>query len=203
MVATVTPRNERSAVKTPNVQPIDPTAIRIEGARPLARAFHYDPRGFLLETLRKDDAAVRGAEFAMSYTSATVPGEYRDRDRWHAHRIQTDRFVVLMGEMILALYDSRPQSPTFGRLDVVRMIGARLDRLFRDAKQDEPTFLVPIPPGVYHCIGNLSHHPFVLTNFPTELYDPADEGRVAFADVSVKSLGGPFGWDRVARDRSP
>lgn len=180
------------------IHPIAPEAIRIEGAQPIVRTFHYDPRGFLLETLRQDDARVDGAKFAMSYTSATAPHEFRDRDRWHAHQRQSDRFVVVLGEMMLALYDSRSTSPTGGRLEVIRMLGAPFDRMSRSEKQDVPSALVPIPPGVYHCIGNLSDHPFVLTNFPTALYDPTDEGRILFRDVRVESLGGPFDWDRVA-----
>jgi dTDP-4-dehydrorhamnose 3,5-epimerase len=181
------------------IRPVDPEEIQIDGARPIGRTFHYDPRGFLLETLRKDDTGVRGAEFAMSYTSATVPNEFRDADRWHAHRIQTDRFVVLMGEMILALYDARQESSTRGLFQVVRMVGAPFDGGYGSGKRDVPTSLVPIPPGVYHCVGNLSDRPFVLTNFPTELYDPGDEGRIPFRDVRVEILGGPFAWDRVAR----
>lgn len=184
------------------IRPIAPEAIRIQGAQPIVRTFHYDPRGFLLETLRQDDVQVDGARFAMSYTSATSPHEFRDRDRWHAHRNQSDRFVVVLGEMMLALYDSRPTSPTTGRLEVIRMMGATFERLQRPRKEDILSSMVPIPPGVYHCIGNLSDHPFVLTNFPTELYDPTDEGRIPFRDVRVASLEGPFDWDRVARGRS-
>ncbi len=181
------------------IRPIAPEAIRIQGAQPTVRTFHYDPRGFLLETLRRDDEQIEGSKFAMSYTSVTTPHEFRDKDRWHAHRIQSDRFVVVLGEMMLALYDARPASPTSGRLEVIRMLGAPFDRLQRHQKEDVPSSMVPIPPGVYHCIGNLSDHPFVLTNFPTELYDPKDEGRVPFRDIRVESLGGPFDWDRVAR----
>ncbi len=184
------------------IPPVEPESIRIDGARPIPRTFHYDPRGFLLETLRKDDASVRGSEFAMSYTSATVANEFRDVDRWHAHKIQTDRFVVLMGEMTLALYDARPASPTHGRLEVVRMVGAPFDGQYGTTKRDVPSSLVPIPPGIYHCVGNLSDRPFVLTNFPTELYNPGDEGRIPFRDVPIESLRGPFAWDRVARLRA-
>lgn len=184
------------------IRPIAPKAIRIQGAQPLDRTFHYDPRGFLIETLRRDDVQVEGSKFAMSYTSATSPHEFRDRDRWHAHRNQSDRFVVILGEMMLALYDSRPASPTSGRLEVIRMLGATFGRLQRPHKEDVTSAMVPIPPGVYHCIGNLSDHPFVLTNFPTRLYDPTDEGRILFRDVRVESLGGPFDWDRVGRGRS-
>jgi dTDP-4-dehydrorhamnose 3,5-epimerase len=156
-----------------------------------------------METLRKDDRSVDGARFAMSYTSVTVPGEFRDRDRWHVHRIQSDRFVVPLGEMILALYDGRNLSPTFQRLELVEMRGASLAETSHPVRRDLPAHLVPIPPGVYHCIGNLSPEPYVLVNFPTELYDSTDEGRVPFDQVRIPALGRSFSWDLVARRRPP
>ena len=184
------------------VRPIEPTSIRLHGVRALSRTIHFDSRGFLVETLRRDDAAVRGHEFAMSYSSVTFPGEFRDRDRWHVHKVQADRFVVVLGEMILALYDSRSDSPTRGRIEIVRMTGAPYVRPSSGAIEDVETSLVPIPAGVYHCIGNLSPQPFLLVNFPTELYNPQDEGRVPFSEVSIESIGGPFEWSRVKTDRS-
>jgi dTDP-4-dehydrorhamnose 3,5-epimerase len=184
----------------PRLRVISPLASHISAVNVVPRTLHGDPRGFLLETLRRDDKSVEGDHFAMTYVSVTVPGEFRDRDRWHIHKIQTDRFVVALGEMILALYDRREASPTRGRIEAIRMVGAPYERLSRPAKEDIVTFLVSIPPGVCHCIGNLSRHPFVLANSPTELYDPADEGRLPFADVPVDSLAGPFDWARVETD---
>jgi dTDP-4-dehydrorhamnose 3,5-epimerase-like enzyme len=151
-----------------------------------------------METMRKDDASISGDQFAMAYTSVTVPGEFRDRDRWHVHRVQSDRFVVPLGEMILALYDGRPDSPAAGRLEVVRMTGAPLGAPGHRERRDLISSLVPIPPGVYHCIGNLSPHPYLLVNFPTELYNAEDEGRVPFTEVPVRALGGPFSWELVS-----
>lgn len=186
------------------LRPIDPPGITIRGSQPLARTFHPDERGFLIETLRSDDRAVNGSRFEMTYSSLTVPGHFRDADRWHVHRIQTDRFVVVLGEMTLALYDAREDSPTHGTLEVVRMAGAPFSRGIGTTIEDRTTHLVPIPPGVLHCIGNLSHEPFLLQNFPTELYNPADEGRVPFSSLSVAALGGPFDWGKVARtSRAP
>jgi hypothetical protein len=101
--------------------------------------------------------------------------------------------------MILALYDGRAGSPSHGLLDVIRMAGAPLEAPGATPPGSLPTHLVPIPPGVLHCIGNLSDQPFVLVNFPTELYNAADEGRVPFTDRPVAALGGPFRWEDVPR----
>jgi dTDP-4-dehydrorhamnose 3,5-epimerase len=182
------------------INPVNPESIRLHLVSPLARVIHSDSRGFLVETLRRDDATVYGDQFAMSYTSLTVPGGFRDRDRWHVHRVQVDRFVVVLGEMILALYDARLDSPSHGRLEVIRMQGAPYAHSSPGKEEDTKTSLVPIPPGVYHCIGNLSTQPFVLVNFPTKLYDPQDEGRVPFREVSIDKIGGPFEWARVRVD---
>lgn len=179
---------------------IGPTEVGIADVVSLSRAVHHDPRGFLVETLREDDASVHGKTFAMSYLSLTLPGQKRDSDRWHVHKRQVDRFVVVAGEMVLALYDARPGSPTKGRLVTVRMVGAQEDLSAPPApgKREAMTYLVTIPIGVYHCIGNLSRHPFLLQNYPTRLYDPQDEGRVPFVEVPVVGLGGcPFTWESV------
>jgi hypothetical protein len=58
---------------------------------------------------------------------------------------------------------------------------------------------VTIPREVFHCIGNLHPvEPFLLQNYPTSLYNAADEGRVPFRDTPIPSLGGrPFSWDLV------
>lgn len=184
---------------------IEPSAVRIEGATVLARAIHQDSRGFLIETLRHDDNAVEGSRFAMGYTSVTVPGQMRDRDRWHAHRLQEDRFVVPLGEMVLALYDARPDSPTAGRLEAIRMVGVSIDApATTDGIRTVETHLVRIPVGVFHCIANLHPSmPFVLQNYPTRLYDAADEGRIPFAECTIPSLGGrPFDWSLVEVQRS-
>ena len=179
--------------------PIEPPSIRIVGAKPIPRTFHQDPRGFLVETLRADDEAIDGARFRMTYSSLTLPGQFRDADRWHVHKVQTDRFVVVLGEMTLALCDQRTDSSSYGQLDVIRMTGAFRDSVASPRPRDFTTYLVPIPPGVLHCIGNLGTEPFLLQNFPTELYNAADEGRVPFESLPIPALGRPYDWSLVER----
>jgi dTDP-4-dehydrorhamnose 3,5-epimerase-like enzyme len=184
------------------VVPIAPGSVRIAGVSPIPRVIHQDARGFLLETLRVDDRAVQGERFRMSYSSFTMPGEFRDSDRWHVHQVQTDRFVVLLGEMSLALLDGRKGSPTEGLLDVLRIAGVPAGRPTSPTPRDLTTQMVPIPPGVLHSLGNLSVEPFLYQNYPTELYDAKDEGRVPFVSTPVAALGRPFSWDLVPRGSS-
>lgn len=187
------------AARSGKVSTIEPPEVRIGGVVVLPRVIHQDPRGLLVETLRSDDASIRGDQFAMTYTSVTMPGEMRDKDRWHVHQKQQDRFVVPLGEMVLALFDARQGSPTHGRLELIRMAGVPPEAPHASPKRDVTTHLVTIPERVYHCIGNLHPKvPFVLQNFPTRLYDAADEGRVPFEKAPIASLGGKgFSWDLV------
>jgi dTDP-4-dehydrorhamnose 3,5-epimerase len=186
----------------PLIEPIAPAAARIPGTNATKRVIHQDPRGFLVEMLRDDDAALRGDHFAMSYTSVTVAGAFRDRDQWHFHPVQSDRFVVPLGEMTLALFDARKESPTYGHLEVIRLTGAPFHHPNADSKQDIATEMVEVPPGVYHSLGNLTADTFVVVNFPTERYNAADEGRIPFADVIIPGRGATFDWGQVAR-RAP
>ena len=182
------------------VPTISPREVAMEGVRWLSRDVHIDDRGFLVETMRDDDDTLDGARFAMSYTSLTLPGQMRDRDRWHVHHLQEDRFVVVAGEMVLVLYDPRPRSETRGMLAAIRMTGPTVAERKPHAQADrDVTYAVRVPQEVYHSIGNLHPvQPFLLENFPTRKYDPADEGRVNFADVQIPVLGGhPFSWSAV------
>lgn len=148
-----------------------------------------DPRGTLTELLRSDWDGVYGPEmpFAQTYVSVTMPGIARDEDRWHVHERQTDRFVVLAGTIVVAIADARPESPTVGRLLLAVMA----------AEEDAPApYLLTVPPGTLHGLIALGDGPAMLQNYPTNLWDASDEGRVAFAEAGVALPDGtPFSWD--------
>ena len=149
-----------------------------------------DPRGVLVETLRTDWPELYGPElpFAQSYYSRTEPGVARDEDRWHSHRRQFDRFVVAAGSVVVVL-----ALPSSDRR--VRLVPLGPD--LGDARQVE----LLIPPGVLHAFLAVGSVPAVLLNSPTRLYDPADEGRVPFAEAGATLPSGlPFHWDAVRRD---
>ena len=159
-------------------------------ARPLR--VNRDPRGILVETLKVDwpdcyDAVTR--PFAQTYYSVTEPWVARDEDRWHVHERQADRFVVPSGDVVLALYDPRDASPTRGRLNLIRL---------GEANGDSGQYLVLIPPRVLHGFMVVGPRAALLLNYPTRLYDPADEGRVLFGEVGARLPDGRlFSWDLV------
>ncbi|MDQ3411372.1 MAG: dTDP-4-dehydrorhamnose 3,5-epimerase family protein [Chloroflexota bacterium] len=150
-----------------------------------------DDRGTLTELLRSDwpDLYDDRHPFAQAYVSMTLPGVARDDDRWHVHVHQTDRFYCLAGAIVVAIADGRASSPTNGQLMLVEL----------SAIADAPApLVVTIPPGTLHGFVVTSDVPAMLMNFPTRLYDPADEGRVPFADAGILTPGGrPFSYDAV------
>ncbi len=148
-----------------------------------------DPRGTLTELLRSDWDGVYSQDmpFAQTYVSVTRPGIARDEDRWHVHERQTDRFVVLAGTIVVAIADARPGSPTEGRLLLALM----------DAEEDAPApYLLTVPPGTLHGLIALGDGPAMLQNYPTNLWDASDEGRIDFAEAGVALPDGTlFSWD--------
>lgn len=151
-----------------------------------------DPRGVLVETLRADWGDVFDNDdrtFAQTYYSVTMPGVARDEDRWHLHFHQEDRFAVPQGDVLLAMYDARQDSETYGRFNLVPL---------GESCGDDGQLLVVVPRGVYHCFMVVSERPALLLNYPTSLYDPTDEHRVPFAQAGVRFMdGSAFSWDQV------
>ncbi len=159
-------------------------------ARPLR--VNRDESGTLVEILRTDWSDIYDANsraFAQTYYSVTPAGLARDEDEWHVHRHQEDRFIVAAGSIVLALWDGRPESPTRGTLDLLPL---------GEVAGDDAQHCVLIPRLVHHGFMVSGDKPAVLLNSPTQLYNPADEGRDAFADVgAVFDDGRPFSWQAV------
>jgi dTDP-4-dehydrorhamnose 3,5-epimerase len=151
-----------------------------------------DPRGILVETLKTDWDDVfntKDRAFAQTYYSLTMSGVARDEDRWHLHFHQEDRFVVPQGDILLALYDPRPDSVTFGTLNLLPL---------GESYGDDAQLLAVVPRGVYHCFMVVSERPALLLNYPTALYNAADEHRVSFAQSGARfSDGSAFTWNQV------
>ncbi|MFN8522538.1 MAG: dTDP-4-dehydrorhamnose 3,5-epimerase family protein [Chloroflexota bacterium] len=151
-----------------------------------------DPRGILVETLKtpwEDCFDAESMPFAQTYYSVTEPWVARDEDRWHVHQHQYDRFVVAMGNIVVSLFDPREGSPTQGRVNLIRL---------GQDNGDDGQILVVIPPRVMHGFMVLGPSPALLMNYPTRLWDPADEGRVAFSEAGARLASGEtFSWDLI------
>lgn len=146
---------------------------------------HKDDSGSLFETLRKDWQDVvndTDLKFAMQYMSMTPAGVARDEDKWHVHKFQKDRFICASGGIVTAIYDPRQNSQTKDRLNLFLM----------GPEKESEMYMLIIPENTYHGFMTISKDPGYLLNFPTQLYNPEDEGRVNHAQ--------DFNWREVRSD---
>lgn len=147
--------------------------------------------GILVETLRTDWKEIygKGREFAMQYYSITNSGIARDENVWHYHpTIQEDRFLVVLGEIVVAVSDNRPRFSSYGLLNLFYM----------QAERDP--YILLIPKQTLHGFLVVSREPAILLNFPTVVYNPKEEGRIPHAEAQVKlSDKSLFSWDKVRK----
>lgn len=145
--------------------------------RPLTK--FLDERGWLAELFRSDEAdpAVMPV---MAYLSMTQPGVARGP---HEHVDQTDWFCFIgPSNFKVYLWDSRPDSPTFGTKQVMY---AGIDSLLA----------VIVPPGVVHAYKNIGGENGIVFNAPNRLY--AGEGKKCPVDEirHEEVEGSPFALD--------
>lgn len=150
-----------------------------------------DESGVLVETLRKDWREIyEGREFAMQYYSITQSGIARDENVWHYHpTVQDDRFLVVNGDIVVAVADNREGSETKGVLNLFYM-QSRVD-----------PYILLIPKKTLHGFMVTSRENAILLNFPTDLYNPKEEGRIPYSEAKVKFEDRTlFDWDVVRKE---
>jgi dTDP-4-dehydrorhamnose 3,5-epimerase len=127
-----------------------------------------DERGFFREIIRVSDGF-----FAEGFGQLSHSLMYSGTAKaWHVHQRQTDWWYVAIGTLKVALYDTRPDSPTHREL---------VEFLMGD---HHPAQVVKIPPGVAHgckTIDGPAHLFYVVSH----TYDPDDEGRIAHDDPEI------------------
>jgi dTDP-4-dehydrorhamnose 3,5-epimerase len=129
---------------------------------------HVDERGFFREIIRlSDDFFTEG--FGQWSHSLMYQGVVK---AWHVHQVQIDWWYVGVGVLKVALHDTRPDSSTY-RETMEIMMG-----------ENQPASVLRIPPGVAHgckCISGPTH----LFYITSRVYDPSDEGRIAYDDPAI------------------
>ncbi len=174
--------------------PFDPES-HIAGIGVRKLRVNADDRGNLVETLKIDWTDFYDADrlpFKQSYYSVTRAGVARDEDRWHIHQHQRDRFVVIDGDLVIGVHDPRPGSATEGLINLFRMGTSR---------GPDGQYTLMIPEHVHHGFVVSPSGRAILTNFPTQMHDPEDEGRIPFAEAGARLVDGrPFSWDLVRED---
>lgn len=158
----------------------------IPGVQTIELVTHNDERGYFREILKSSQLPKFG-QWSMSWmTHGTIKA-------FHIHGIQTDYWVCVSGIIKAVLCDLRLiEEVNQEYFNGWKPFGSYIKK--GDFDGDEyilgdnqlPKVLV-IPPGVAHGLKVLQG-PAVLMYITSEMYDPADEGRIPY-----NSLG--YNWD--------
>jgi len=129
-------------------------ALAIDGVRIRELGNVITRSGFMTEVFRTDWPEVQVTVRQVNWVELN-PGAVTD---WHMHAGQTDHLVGVGGNIKLALWDGRDDSPTKGATEVVRMGALR-------------PVMVIVPRGVWHALRNESGEPAGYLNVIDELFD--------------------------------
>lgn len=141
----------------------------IAGVKVEAVSLYPDDRGHFLEVMRLGRGLA--AEIAPAQVSAAqgYPGTIK---AFHYHLHQSDFWTPAAGMFQVALVDLRRGSPTFGLRNTLYVGALR-------------SWQILIPPGVGHGYKVLGLDPATLVYVTDKVYDPADEGRIAYDDARI------------------
>jgi dTDP-4-dehydrorhamnose 3,5-epimerase len=147
------------------------SANLIDGVRVQPFALWPDDRGYFLEVLRVGQGLA--ADFPPASTQVSAALSYAGTIKaFHFHKHQTDCWAPSMGIFQVALVDLRKGSPTHGLRNTMYVGALR-------------PWQILIPPGVGHGYKVVGADTAMLVYVTNRLYDPADEGRIAYNDSGI------------------
>lgn len=148
------------------------SADLIQGVRVQPYDLWPDDRGYFLEVMRMRQglAASFVPETTQVSSALSYPGTIK---AFHFHQYQTDLWVPMSGVFQVALVDLRPESTTFGVKNTLYVGALRPWQLL-------------IPPGVGHGYKVVGEGSGVLVYVTNQIYNPKDEGRIAYNDPSIQ-----------------
>lgn len=143
----------------------------IAGVEIEAGAVWPDDRGFFTELFRfGQEGWMRGfAPLAQVSAALSYPGTIK---AVHYHRRQTDLWAPVRGQLQIALFDLRVDSPTFGQVNTLYAGELRPWRL-------------RIPIGVGHGYKVVGTESALMVYATDCYYDPSDEGRIPYDDPDL------------------
>lgn len=158
-VATVTPEGKS-------------LAATVEGVLTRSTPLHVDHRGTLFEMFEGLNE-FWAEPVVYSYQFSVAAHQMKG---WGLHEHKIDRYTIIVGELLLFLWDDREGSSTRGVVQKVVLS----ERAVRQ---------VIIPTGVWHISVNLRAEEAHLVNFPTEVYQHGapDRRLMAWDDPAVPS----------------
>ncbi|MGI8436920.1 MAG: cupin domain-containing protein [Chthoniobacterales bacterium] len=135
----------------------DPILDLIAGVEIRPATTLVDERGTLCEIL-SPAWEVHEAPIVYVYQFTIRPGKIKG---WHQHHLHDDRIFLSQGTVKVVLYDDRPESPTY----------RKVNEIYRTEHQR--TVMV-IPAFVYHAHQNIGQTEALFVSMPTRGYNHAD-----------------------------
>ncbi|MCX7952392.1 MAG: dTDP-4-dehydrorhamnose 3,5-epimerase family protein [Deltaproteobacteria bacterium] len=131
---------------------------------------HKDLRGFFREIFKKSWLNIFGSE--VKQVSHTFMKKNVIK-AWHYHRLQTDWWYVVSGQINAFLMDFRQQE---------------FSKPMKITLTSNKPHLLKIPPMIIHGLRVLSEECHLIY-FTDQEYNPLDEGRIPYNDPRI-----PFKW---------
>jgi dTDP-4-dehydrorhamnose 3,5-epimerase len=129
----------------------------IEGVIVRPAITHVDERGTLTEIFNPAWGIV-DFPLVYIYQSTIRPGKAKG---WVEHHIQTERLFISQGHLKWALYDNRPESPTYKMVNVIYQ--SEINRC-----------MIIIPNYVMHAVQNIGTTDATFINMPSHPYNHAE-----------------------------
>ena len=139
----------------------------IEGVKIIKKKQFIDERGKIMKMLRSDDEEFK--KFGEIYFSYTYPGAIK---AWHRHKVMTLTYAAVFGKIKLVLYDDRPSSSTYGKIDEIFL-------------SDENYFTVTIPPLIWNGFKSIESKTSIIANCTDIPHSENEIERKKFNDPSI------------------
>lgn len=148
----------------------------IHEVRAISLSTNTDERGSLTELLSYRMGPIGSVKHI--YNVKTEPGSIR---AWVFHKLQWDRLAFTEGSFELVLYDLRPQSPTYGRMNE-----------FQLGKSNKCCLL--IPPYIIHGVQNIGMTQASFINMTDQVFNESnpDKYRVPWNDPRI-----PYNFKKI------
>jgi dTDP-4-dehydrorhamnose 3,5-epimerase len=131
----------------------EPLIRLIDGVIIRPAVTHVDERGTLCE-IHTPHSAPLDNPVVHVYQFTIRPGKIKG---WHVHHLHDDRIFISQGQVKVVLYDTRPDSPTYGMVNEIY-------------RTDLDRNLMVIPAYVFHAHQNVGTTDALFVSMPTRAY---------------------------------
>ena len=133
-----------------------------------------DDRGVVMHMLRNDSHVFRA--FGEIYFSTVHPGAIK---AWNFHERMILNYAVPYGEIIFVLHDTREDSSTLGRTEIIRLGVTNYA-------------LVTVPPRIWTGFKGVSSQTAIVANCASVAHDPSEISKKIPSDPAIG-----FDWTAI------